>query len=225
MPCRAQEKEMVLDKLEQGLGGKKAIEQARFLVFNCKTIQQTENIHLHKYVYDRETGDTRFESRTEDEQSLTVLFNTKTNDGEVYLNNEKVDSLELIASVTHYFKEDSYWLFTPILLGSQGLKIEVEPSQLINSKRYYVVTVENPNPLFEFSKLFLDASSGSIYRWQTFDREGDKIYDFICSDNKDIGGGLKLPTKFVDYQKGVTIEYPVIAALVNIEIDKLKTQE
>lgn len=218
----AQEKDIVLDKLKQALGGSESIQQARFFVFSCKPLKQTETVGLHRYLYDWENGNTRFEGETKDKQSIIVLFNAKTKTGNAYLNNEKIDSLDLVSSAIQYFKEDSFWLFTPILLGNKKMAASIEHTQLFDSKRYYVIKVESPTLFFQYSKLFLDTSSGIIYHWQTFNQDEERNYDFICSSHKDIGGGLKLPTKFTDSQRGASIQYSAIAALINIETDKLK---
>jgi hypothetical protein len=218
----AQDKDEIINKLTQGLGGEVAIKEARFLMFSCKPLQQTETNGLHHYLYDFENGDVRFEATTKNDKSIIALFNSITKKGNVFIDNKEEEDQKSLSIIVEYFKQDSYWILSPILLGSNKVPVQVSSSQIRDSKRYFTLNAELPNSPFSQNIIFVDAITGLISYWQTFDKEGTKINDFICLDNKDIGGGLKLPTKFADLRSGSIIQYPVIAALINIETTKFK---
>lgn len=222
-PSSAQNTEEVMNKLKQGLGGETAIEEAHFLMFSCKPLQQTETIGLHNYLYNFENGDVRFEAVTRNDQAVIALFNSITKEGTVFINNKKEEDQQSLLMIIEYFEEDSYWILSPILLGNNKASARVGDSQILDSKRYFTLNAEFPNTPFSRNIIFVDAITGLISYWETFDKERIKNNDFICSDHKDIGGGLKLPTKFTDIQHGLIVQYPVIAALVNTEIIKFKT--
>lgn len=222
-PSCAQSTEEVMNKLKQGLGGETAIEEAHFLMFSCKPLQQTETIGLHQYLYNFENGDVRFEALTKNDQVVIALFNSITKKGTVYIDNKKENDQQSLARIIEVFEDDSYWILSPILLWKNKTSAQIGDSQIRNSKRYFTLNAEFPNTPFSRNIIFVDAVTGLISYWETFDREKTKNNDFTCSDHKDIGGGLKLPTKFTDIQRGSTVQYPVIAALVNTEIIKFKT--
>ncbi|HLT42824.1 MAG TPA: hypothetical protein VKZ95_08980 [Sphingobacteriaceae bacterium] len=221
-PSSAQTKEEVMNKLKHGLGGETALDEAHFLMFSCKPLQQTETIGLHHYLYNLESGDVRFEALTKDDEVVIALFNSKTKKGTVFIDNKEEKDQQPLSRIIDFFEDDSYWILSPILLGDNKASAKIGDSQIRNSKRYFTLNAEFPNSPFSRNTIFVDATSGLISYWETFDKEKIKKNDFICSNHRDIGGGLKLPTKFTDIQRGSTVQYPVIAALVNTELIKFK---
>jgi len=216
-----QDQSTVINKLIEGIGGEGSLREARFIMFSCINEGQIEIQKEHTYIYDWETKDCRFEGKTKDGETLTALFNAQNDSGQLYLNNERSQNPELLKSITQLFKEDSYFLFIPILIANKSLNAVVQNPEIIDSKRYFVLKISSPNNESESAKLYIDSQTGIIGKWDIFN-EDQKTHEFLASRIKDVGGGLTLATKFTDKINGITFQYPIAAALLNIETSKFK---
>lgn len=213
---------IAINKLLEGIGGEKSLKDARYIMFSCINEDHTEIQEERTYIYDWETKDCRFEGKTKNGDSLTVLFNTQHDSGEVYLNNEKTQNLELLESIVQLFKEDSYLLFTPIQIANKSLKPIVQNPVIIDLKKYYILDVDLADIKSESAKLYIDSQTGIINKWETFDKDHEKTHEFLTSRIKDVGGGLTLATQFTDKISGTVFQYPIVAALLNVETSKFK---
>jgi len=216
-----QDQSPVINKLLEGIGGEESLKEARYIMFSCINESQIEIQKEHTYIYDWETKDCRFEGKTKDGDLLTVLFNAQSDSGEVYLNNEKSQNSELLKIIAQLFNEDAYFLFTPILVANKSLNPIVQNPEIIDSKRYFILRISSTDNGTESAKLYIDSQTGIIGKWEIF-KDHEKIHEFLVSRIKDIGGGLTLATKFTDKISGITFQYPIAAALLNVETSKFK---
>jgi len=221
--AKGQDINTIVNKLSEGLGNEQSLIEARFLMFSCISESHEQIKGEHLFLYDWKSKNCRFDGKTKEGKDLTVLFNVAEQSGEVYIDDRKVHSPEILKSVIGTFSADSYFLFTPILIANGSLRPVAQESEIIDSKRHYVLRVNAFGTSGNYSKLFIDSQSGNISKWQTFDRSTEKTYEFITSKIKDVGGGLTLATRFADKINGKIIEYPVVSALLNIEPEKFKT--
>lgn len=213
----------VINKLAEGLGNEKALKEARYIMFNCISENHNQIQGEHTYLYDWAAKNCRFEGETIDGEELIVLFNTASKVGDVYIDKKKTISDDLLKSAIQLFFEDSYFLFTPLLIVNHSLTSSLQEPEIIDSKRYFVLKVNSPSDGFEFSKIYIDSQTGIISKWDTFDKDNKKTQDLVISKIKDVGGGLILATKFTDKINGKSFQYPIVAALLNIEASKFKT--
>lgn len=217
-----QDKSTVINKLLEGIGGEESLREARYIMFSSVNEGEVEIQKEHTYIYDWETKDCRFEGKTKDGDALTVLFNPQSDSGETYLNNERNQNPELLKSIIQLFKKDSYFLFTPILIANKSLSPVVQNPEIIDSKRYFILRINSTDNDFESAKLYIDSRTGIIDKWDIFNKDHEKTHEFLASEIKDVGGGLTLATKFTDTVSGITFQYPIVAALLNIETSKFK---
>lgn len=221
----SQTKDQVLNLTWQGLGGKQSWDEARYFMFSCKTDLHTVVAGEHSYIWDRVSGDCRFEGINEHQEKLVVLFNTKNGNGRAFVNRVEItakDSTQkLINPVMEAFSNDSFWLFLPSHL-SNSSTLQIGETALIGNTRYYVVQLDIPATSLQISKskLFIDTNTGKLFQWQAFSSNGVTLYNFQTSSFRDVGGGLTLATAFSDTQAGVSIHYPIVSALINVESDK-----
>lgn len=221
--AKGQDINTIVNKLSEGLGNKQSLAEARFLMFSCISEAHEQIKGEHLFLYDWKSKNCRFDGNTGDGKSLTVLFNAANQSGEVFIDQEKTRSPEILKLVREMFSLDSYFLFTPILIANRSVHPVAQDSEIIDSRRYYVLRVNSMANNGNYSELFIDSQSGNISYWKTFDKSTDKTYEFITSKIKDVGGGLTLATRFTDKKNGKIIEYPVVSALLNIEPEKFKT--
>lgn len=224
-PVFSQDKTEVVNLIWQGIGGKQSWDEARYFMFSCKT-----NIHQlipgeHSYIWDRVSGNCRFEGTNNSQGKILALFNTESRAGKIFVDNKTItdqDSAKaLLEPIINSFYSDSFWLFPSKNL-TDPAQLTLRDQELIGSTRYYVVEVQLGNKNYgEYSsKLFIDTNTGRLYQWQALSDDGNVMYNFLTSSVKDVGGGLMLATALVDEKTGITINYPIVSALINVEEDK-----
>jgi hypothetical protein len=221
---KGQDQSTVVSKLLEGVGGEESLSEARYIMFSYVNENQLKIKKERTYLYDWQKKDCRFEGETKDGDAITALFNAQSGEGKLYINDEMSQNPELLNSIIELFSEDSYLLFTPILIANKNLNPLVKDPVILNLKRYYILEVNtaDQNNDYEFAKLYIDSQTGIINRWQIFNKNREKIHEILASKIKDVGGGLTLATQFSDNVRGTIIQYPIVAALLNVEISKFK---
>lgn len=206
--------------LSEGLGTKQATEEARYLIFSYKPHSGSAE---NSYLYDWQNGNCRFEGKTDDASDLVVLFNTKNTGGAtVYIGGKQVENNDIVKKVQRSFEDESYFLFTPIRIAKQEIKAEELDPEIVDSKKFHVLKVNTPSSKYKSSEIFVDLQSGAIYKWNAYDSNGKLRNELMVTKTKDVGGGLVLPTRFTDKLNGKTLDYPIVASLINIEPQKFK---
>ena len=129
-----QTKEDVIEKVWEGAGGKKPWQNSRFLTFVFAPEKDGKTSIRRAHLWDRHTGDYRFENKTADNQKLTVLFNIKNQKGTSYLNGKALSdwaNVKQIEKAYSYFIYDSYWLLAPLKLENEGVSVFLENTEVI----------------------------------------------------------------------------------------------
>mgnify|MGYP007082186859 CR=1 FL=1 len=211
-------------KLWDAIGGKENWRNARYFMFSCvgggdHAFVQGER----KYLWDKQTGNCRFEGITADDETIIALLNIKTGKGTVYLSGAKLDNpkttQDILEEVSDEFGKDACLLFLPTALEGSQVSYTVSGEKLVGSQRFAVVHIKNQKTSFEATidgQLYVDTQTGQVQRW----RPSDLASHFAVSGFKDIGGGLVLPTRFTGSDTVTSVTYPLAAALVHIEDQK-----
>src|SRR6476661_3872807 len=135
----AQDKQQVLAKVWDAVGGKSNYEQTRFFEFVFQ-VKRNDNIAVsRKHLWDRYTGNYRFEQEPEKGKVITVLFNVNTKMGQAYENGMALtDSLNAITVKKAYasFINDTYWLMVPLKLEDPGVNTALEADEVLNETKY-----------------------------------------------------------------------------------------
>lgn len=213
----------VVDKLWKAIGGRENWQSARYFMFSCAGGNQSFAQGERKYLWDKGTGNCRFDGVTTDDEMITVLFNLETGTGTVYLNHTEIDnpriSEDIVTEVTEEFNKDAQLLFLPTILEGSQVSYRTIGEKLVGSQRFTVVSVENKRTNVEGSvtgQLYIDSQTGQIHQWWPSDGTGGYSID----NYKAIGSGLVLPTRFTSSDTSTSITYPIAAALVHIEGQK-----
>lgn len=210
------------NKLWEAIGGKENWQNARYFMFSCSGGRHSFAQGDRRYLWDKQTGNCRFDGITTDDEAVTALFNLKTNAGTVYINDVKLENPrttnDIVTEVTEEFNRDAQLLFLPTILdGSRG-SYKITGEKLIGSQRLTVISVENKHTSFDTTvsgQLYVDSQTGRIRQWWP----DNEAVGFFVDDYKAIGSGLILPTRFRNSDT-VTVTYPIAAALVHIEGQK-----
>ena len=131
-PATPQSDERALEIAQRSMdamGGRAAFEGIRLLRFDWAVDREGERVAHYRHWWDRYTGDYRLEGKTRDGDSLRVLFNLETRDGEAWLNGEQLDGearAEQLEFAYGRFINDSYWLIMPWKWTDPGVHLAYE---------------------------------------------------------------------------------------------------
>ncbi len=214
------------DKLWEAVGGRENWHNARYFMFSCKGGNHSFAQGERKYLWDKQTGNCRFDGITTDDEAVIVLFNIETGEGTVYINDTKLENPrtthDIVSDIIEEFNRDAQLLFLPTVLEGDQVSYKITGDKLIGSQRFTVVAIENRHTSFESSvagQLYVDSQTGRIHQW----RPNRGTVAFSIGGYKAIGSGLALPTRFTGSDATTSITYPIAAALVHIEGQKFST--
>lgn len=221
-----QTKEDVINKILESSGGRKAWQNSRYLNFSFAPQKEGKTVSSRSHLWDRYTGDYRFEAKTPTNENLLVLFNVNTQKGTSYLDGKILpDSLNTKEIKRAYgnFINDSYWLFLPFKLEDEGVNVTLKDPEVIEGSKLDVLHLSfgkvglTPGDQYW---LYVDSASGQIKRWR-FLLQGKQEGTFNWTDYKDLGGGLKLATfKQNINQTGGGIKFPIASVLTSVDREK-----
>lgn len=213
----------VADKLWDAAGGQENWQNARYFMFSCTGGRPSFAQGERKYLWDKQTGNCRFDGITTDDERVTVLFNIETGEGTVYIGDTELDNPrttdDVITEITDEFNRDAQLLFLPTILEGDQASCHITGEKLVGSQRFTVVSVVNKHTEFETSvtgELYIDAQTGQIHQWLP----ANSAESFSINDYKAVGSGLLLPTQFTSNNTATSISYPIAAALTYIESEK-----
>jgi len=216
-------KEDVINKIWESSGGRKTWQNSRYLKFAFAPQRDGKTVSSRTHLWDRYTGDYRYEAKTSTNQNLLVLFNVGSLKGSSYLDGKILpDSLNVkeIKRAYGHFINDSYWLLAPLKLEDEGVNVTLKDSEDIEGTKMNVLHLTfgkvglTPGDQYW---LFVDSLSGQVKRWK-FLLQSKQEGDFRWTDYKDLGGGLKLSTfKQSLKQEGGGIKFPIASVLTTVD--------
>lgn len=221
-----QTKEDVIEKVWDAAGGKKTWKNSRFLTFAFAPEKDGKIVFKRSHLWDRYTGDYRFESKTASNQTLLVLFNVNNQKGKSFINGKPLsDSLNAveIKKAYGYFINDSYWLLAPLKLEDPGVSVTLENQEDIEGTLCDVLHLNfdkvgiTPGDQYW---LYVDSKSGLVKRWKFLLQDSDEPGVFNWTTYKDLGGGLKLSTRKENINENNAITFPVASVLISVEPEK-----
>ena len=216
-------KEEIIDEIWEYSGGKKSWDDSRFLFFTCRA-NFGDNSQLNEHLWDRSTGDYRFETTTPDKKRLIVLFNIHTQKGTPYINQRPVSGSEAkkyLETAYKAFVHDSFWLLAPLELDNTVTSLQ-DP-EMLDGKLYQVIHARFSKKQAPVTDLWLyvNPETGKINQWkvQPPSKKGFRL--FKNQHYKDLGGGLRLATVKTGEDNNSSISYPIASVLLSVEPDKL----
>ncbi len=213
----------LIDKLWEAVGGRENWQNARYFMFSCTGGRHSFAQGERKYLWDKQTGNCRFDGITTDDEVITVLFNIETKAGTVYMNDILLENPrtteDIITEITEEFHKDAQFLFLPTALGGDQVSYRITGEKLVGSQRFTVVNLENKHTSAEAAvtgQLYIDSQTGRIHQWWP----SHETSGYSVGNYKAIGSGLVLPTQFTSSDTATSVTYPIAAALVHIEGQK-----
>lgn len=206
--------------LWKGVGGKQKWDSTNYILFTANgnsSFLQTGR----RFLLDKQTGQVRFEGRTNNGDNIVALFNFKTAKlAKLFLNGKEVKQSpeatdELFAKISEQLTKDSSLLFIATLIDRPETKKGKIVSRRVNAEKLQVLPFQLKDGLIA-GELLYNEDTGLIK--QIVDKSGDVYY---VNGYKDIGDGIFLPTVFKnleDPSKNTT--YTTVAAFSEIEKSK-----
>ena len=224
-PVLAQNKEKVFDKVWRAVGGKATFEKSRYIQFTFASERNGQVGAGRNHIWDRYTGDYRFESKAANGKTTTVLFNVNTQQGKAFedgVAQPDTTTTKLIKRAYGAFINDTYWLMVPLKLQDPGVNTVLEAVETINDVKCQVIHLNfdkvglTPGDQYW---LYVNDKTGEIIRWK-FLLQGQKTTSaFDWSPYVDLGNGLKLSTKKTNQESKSSIVFPVAKVLSVVEKD------
>lgn len=215
----AQDKDQVIKKVWKAVGGKATFEKSRFIQFTFASERNGQVGNGRNHIWDRYTGDYRFESKATNGKISTVLFNVNTQKGKAFEDGvllADTTSAKLIKRAYGAFINDTYWLMVPLKLQDPGVNTELEASETINGVKCEVIHLNfdkvglTPGDQYW---LYVNALTGEIIRWK-FLLQGQKNTSvFEWAPYQDLGNGLKLSLKKTNLESKSAIVFPATKVL------------
>lgn len=220
-----QTKKDIINKVWKGAGGKKVWENSRYLTFVFAPQRDGKTVVSRSHLWDRYTGDYRFETTNQAKQNLLVLFNVNTQKGTSYLDGKALpDSLNIkeIKKAYGNFINDSYWLLAPLKLEDEGVNVSLKDPELVDGTKCDVLHLSFANvgitPGDQYW-LYIDSESGQVKRWKYL-LQGKQEGNFNWINYNDLGGGLKLSTFKQNNIQNSAITFPQAKVLTNVDRQK-----
>ena len=134
------------EKAMDAMGGKKILEQKRFLRFDFD-IEFDEGKSFafqSRHLWDRHTGRCRIEWKFGDNPPMVALINVNTRKGQVFVggNSAPPKMRDQLLELAHYrFRNETYWLLMPWKMMDPGAYREYAGEEVIDGNTYDVVRI------------------------------------------------------------------------------------
>ncbi len=222
----SQDKEAVINKIWKATGGKKVFEKSRYIQFAFAGEKDGKAGPARNHLWDRYTGDYRFENEQADAKKVIVLFNVNTQKGSSFINGEATpDSTnqKLLKRAYGAFINDTYWLMTPLKLQDPGVNTFLEKQETIENVTYDVIRLNfdkvglTPGDQYW---LYANTKTGAIERWKFLLQGQKNEASFIWAPYQDLGNGLKLSTRKTNTKQASAIIFPLAKVLNEVNKEK-----
>ncbi|OAQ38571.1 hypothetical protein A5893_14235 [Pedobacter psychrophilus] len=216
-------KDVVLEKVWKAVGGKSAFEKSRYLEFTFAPIRQGNQSAGRHHIWDRYTGDYRFESTADNGTKTVVLFNVNNKKGKAYENGNLLPdstSNKIINRAYAAYINDSYWLMSPLKLQDEGVNTQLEDNQEINNQTCNVIHLNfdkvglTPGDQYW---MYVNEKTGEIIQWKFLLQNQKNSSIFEWEPYQDLGNGLKLSVKKTNKESSTSIYFPVAKVLQKVD--------
>ncbi|MBK0382034.1 hypothetical protein I5M32_03600 [Pedobacter sp. SD-b] len=219
------DKEAVFANVWKAVGGKSTFEKSRYFEFTFTPIRDGKESMGRHHIWDRYTGDYRFESTSADGAKMVVLFNTKTKVGKAYQDGKQLPDSTANKQITKAYAayiNDSYWLMSPLKLQDEGVNTQLEDTQEINGQKCDVIHLNfdkvglTPGDQYW---LYVNDATGEVIQWKFLLQNQKKPAIFEWEPYQDLGNGLKLSVKKTNTESNTSIYFPIAKVLQKVDKD------
>ena len=185
----------IAQTLTDAMGGREALTNARYLQFSFLVVADGQYRARRHHFWDTWQGRYRLESRPVRGQTEFVLFNVNTQQGDVYVDGNKIEGEEAETALTAAYRSfinDTYWLMMPWKWLDPGVKLSYIGSEEYRGEVCDVVELTfqgvglTPGDIY---RGYVSRQSGFMVRW-TYTVESGSTGDWDWEYTET--GGIKL---------------------------------
>jgi len=164
---------LVVERLWQAIGGQKAWQKTRYISFRWQVKVDGSIRSDIRHDWDRLENRYRVEGTDRGGKHYVALFNTLTQQGEVYLDGEKMsaDSTteKYIDLAYSRYINDTYWLLMPFKLTDPGVNLDYEGKKEINGLQCDIIKMTfdqvglTPGDTYW---VYVDEKENLVRRWE-----------------------------------------------------------
>ncbi len=161
----------IAQTLTDAMGGREALTNARYLQFSFLVVADGQYRARRHHFWDTWQGRYRLESRPVRGQTEFVLFNVNTQQGDVYVDGNKIEGEEAETALTAAYRSfinDTYWLMMPWKWLDPGVKLSYIGSEEYRGEVCDVVELTfqgvglTPGDIY---RGYVSRQSGFMVRW------------------------------------------------------------
>lgn len=212
---------LVVDSIWTHLGGRDAFKKVRYIEFTFAVEQKGEMKTSRQHTWDRHNGDYVLEftdAKTKD--TWKIQFNIDSKKGVAFKNGSQVgedENAQALERAYAIFCNDTYWLLAPTKLEDPGAKIQFmghagKPEAAGSEGEFVVLHVffdkkvgVTPGDQYWFNV----THSGVVHSWRYVLESGNEG-EWLWTDEKDCGMGIRLSTRKVAMDGNMAIVFPQV---------------
>ncbi len=225
----AQQEQVIVEKVWNGLGGKQNWDNCQYLQFTFKVESKGKTVVSRNHLWDKFTGDYRFETTGSDSSKNVVLFNVNSKKGIVFKNNvqekDETKSLKEVEKAYAAFINDSYWLLSPLKLKDNGVNLKTEQDEVINGTECHVLHLDfdkvglTPGDQYW---MYVNKQNGHIIQWKFLLQNQKESSIFSWAPYQTIDNNINLSLSKTNTKAGITISFPDTKLLTKIPHKKFE---
>ncbi|UPZ37426.1 hypothetical protein MUB18_03755 [Sphingobacterium sp. PCS056] len=213
-------------KLLSSIGGNDIWQETKFLLFSCNgndNANLLNNEAERSLLWNRETGECRFEGQSKKNEKLVYLFNFKTKKSlKFFVNAVDVSTQEsaLQEDIRQQINGDLQLLLLPTIAELKGINFSNTTAKLLNSEKLLSTSVTYNGNFYNSpirGNLMIHENNGEI---KVFENSINSI-SYQIDQYKDTGSGLRLPTSFVAINnKKKSCTFTTVSTFEQVEASK-----
>jgi hypothetical protein len=189
-------------KLSASIGGTANWQSTKFLLFSCTGNDNGNQLNSssdRSLLWNRETGECRFEGQSNKNEKLVYLFNFKSKQSlKLFVNAVDVGAIDptLQQDIQQQINEDLQLLLLPTITELKGINFTDTKVKLLHNEKLLSADVTYDGNFYSSpikGSLLINENNGEIKVFENY-LTGTS---YQIDQYKDAGAGLKLPTSFI----------------------------
>ncbi|MBB2953213.1 MULTISPECIES: hypothetical protein [Sphingobacterium] len=213
-------------KLESSIGGIENWQNTKFLLFSCTGNDNANLLNSssdRSLLWNRETGECRFEGQSTKNEKLVYLFNFKRKQPlKLFVNAVEIKTIEtaLQRDIQQQVNEDLKLLLLPLITELKGINFTDIKVKLLNNEKLLSTFVSYDGSFYDGpikGNLLINENTGEIKAFENT----ISMVNYQVDQYKDAGSGLKLPTSFIALNnKKKSCTFTTVSTFEHVEASK-----
>ena len=213
-------------KLESSIGGIENWQNTKFLLFSCTGNDNANLLNSssdRSLLWNRETGECRFEGQSAKNEKLVYLFNFKRKQAlKLFVNAVEITTVEtdLQQDIQQQINEDLKLLLLPTITELKGINFTDTKVKLLHNEKLLSTFVSYDGNFYASpikGNLLINENNGEI---KAFENTISTV-NYQIDQYKDAGAGLRLPTSFIALNnKKKSCTFTTVSTFEHVEASK-----